>query len=38
VVFGLPTGHGGGTATLPLGVRGRLAGERLHLLESPLAE
>ena len=38
VVFGLPTGHGGGTATLPLGVRARLAGERLHLLESPLAE
>lgn len=38
VVFGLPTGHGGGTATLPLGVRARLAGERLHLLESPFAE
>lgn len=38
VVFGLPTGHGGGTATLPLGVRARLAGERLHLLESPVAE
>ena len=38
VVYGLPTGHGGGTATLPLGVRARLAGERLHLLESPLAE
>lgn len=38
VVFGLPTGHGGGTVTLPLGVRARLAGERLHLLESPLAE
>lgn len=38
VVFGLPTGHGGGTATLPLGVRARLAGERLNLLESPLAE
>lgn len=38
VVFGLPTGHGGGTATLPLGVRARLAGERLNLLESPFAE
>ncbi len=38
VVFGLPTGHGGGAVTLPLGVRARLAGERLHLLESPLAE
>ena len=38
VVFGLPTGHGGGVVTLPLGVRARLAGERLSLLESPLAE
>jgi muramoyltetrapeptide carboxypeptidase len=38
VVFGLPTGHGHGSATLPLGVRARLAGERLTLLESPLAE
>jgi muramoyltetrapeptide carboxypeptidase len=38
VVLGLPTGHGAGRATLPLGVRARLAGERLTLLESPLAE
>jgi len=38
VAFGLPSGHGAGTLTLPLGVRARLAGERLTLLESPLAE
>jgi len=38
VAFGLPSGHGEGTLTLPLGVRARLAGERLTLLESPLAE
>jgi len=38
VAFGLPSGHGVGTLTLPLGVRARLAGERLTLLESPLAE
>lgn len=38
VVFGLPTGHGRGAVTLPLGIRARLAGERLTLLESPLAE
>ncbi len=38
VVFGLPTGHGRGAATVPLGVRARLAGERLTLLESPLSE
>lgn len=38
VVFGLPTGHGDGTVTLPLGIRARLAGERLTLLESPLEE
>lgn len=38
VVVGLPTGHGRGAVTLPLGVRARLAGERLTLLESPLAE
>jgi muramoyltetrapeptide carboxypeptidase len=38
VVIGLPTGHGHGAATLPLGVRARLAGERLTLLESPLVE
>lgn len=36
VVMGLPTGHGDGGMTLPLGVRGRLAGERLTLLEAPL--
>jgi len=38
VVFGLPTGHGRGVATLPLGIRARLAGERLTLLESPFDE
>jgi muramoyltetrapeptide carboxypeptidase len=38
VVFGLSTGHGVGTTTLPLGIRARLAGERLSLLESPVAE
>lgn len=38
VAFGLPTGHGVGSVTLPLGIRARLAGERLTLLESPLAE
>jgi muramoyltetrapeptide carboxypeptidase len=38
VAFGLPSGHGLGTLTLPLGVRARLAGERLTLLESPVAE
>jgi muramoyltetrapeptide carboxypeptidase len=38
VAFGLPSGHGAGTLTLPLGVRARLAGERLTLLESPVAE
>lgn len=36
VVFGLPSGHGSGAVTLPLGVRARLAGERLTLLESPV--
>ena len=38
VVFGFPSGHGDGLATLPLGVRARLAGERLTLLESPVAD
>ena len=38
VAFGLPSGHGLGSLTLPLGIRARLAGERLTLLESPLAE
>ncbi len=38
VVLGLPTGHGDGAVTLPLGIRARLAGERLTLLESPLTE
>jgi muramoyltetrapeptide carboxypeptidase len=38
VVMGLPSGHGRSAVTLPLGVRVRLAGERLTLLESPLAE
>ncbi|MBI3785200.1 MAG: LD-carboxypeptidase [Deltaproteobacteria bacterium] len=35
VVFGFPSGHGAGAFTLPFGVRARLAGERLALLESP---
>jgi len=38
VVFGLSSGHGSAATTLPLGIRARLAGERLSLLESPLAE
>lgn len=38
VAFGLASGHGDGTVTLPLGVRARIAGERLALLESPLGE
>jgi muramoyltetrapeptide carboxypeptidase len=38
VVMGLPTGHTEGAVTLPLGVRVRLAGERLTLLESPFQE
>lgn len=38
VIFGLPSGHGDGTLTLPLGLHARLAGERLTLLESPVAE
>jgi len=37
VVFGLPSGHGVGTYTVPLGIRARLAGDRLTLLESPFA-
>lgn len=37
VVLGLPAGHGG-VVTMPLGVKARLAGERLCLLESPLEE
>ena len=36
VAFGLPSGHGRGTLTLPFGIRVRQAGERLTLLESPL--
>jgi muramoyltetrapeptide carboxypeptidase len=38
IAFGLASGHGMGSVTLPLGIRARLAGERLVLLESPLAE
>ena len=38
VVMGLPTGHTEGAVTLPLGVRVRLAGEGLTLLESPFQE
>ena len=38
VAFGLPSGHGQGTSTLPLGIRARLAGERLTWLEPPLIE
>lgn len=37
VAFGLPSGHGGGTLTLPFGIRTRLAGDRLIFLEAPLA-
>ncbi|MCK6555351.1 LD-carboxypeptidase [Candidatus Binatia bacterium] len=37
VAFGLPSGHGRGTLTLPFGVRARLAGDRLILLEAPLS-
>jgi muramoyltetrapeptide carboxypeptidase len=36
VAFGLPTGPGDGGVTRPVGVRARLAGERLTLLETPL--
>jgi muramoyltetrapeptide carboxypeptidase len=38
VAYGLASGHGSGEHTLPLGVRARLAGDRLTMLESPLAE
>jgi len=38
VAFGLPSGHGRGILTLPFGVRARLAGERLTLLEAPLRQ
>lgn len=38
VVSGLASGHGRSATTLPLGVRARLAGERLTLLEAPVAE
>lgn len=38
VAYGLPSGHGAGTLTLPFGIRARLAGERLTLLESPVSE
>lgn len=38
VAFGLTSGHGASTVTLPLGVRARLAGERLTLLEAPLSD
>jgi muramoyltetrapeptide carboxypeptidase len=37
VVIGLPAGHQG-VLTIPLGVKARLAGERLSLLESPLED
>lgn len=37
VAFGLSSGHGDSTVTLPLGLRARLAGERLAFLESPLS-
>jgi muramoyltetrapeptide carboxypeptidase LdcA involved in peptidoglycan recycling len=38
VAFGLPSGHGRGKKTLPLGVRARLdtRRRRLELLESPV--
>lgn len=35
VVMGVPSGHGQGTATLPMGLRVRLAGPRLSFLEAP---
>lgn len=38
VVMGIPSGHGVGTATLPLGLRVRLAGQRLSFLESPFGD
>ncbi len=38
VAMGMPIGHGVDAATLPLGIRARLAGERLTLLESPFLE
>lgn len=38
VAFGLASGHGRGTLTVPLGIRALLAGERLTLLESPVGE
>ncbi len=37
VAVGVPSGHGRGCATLPLGIRARLAGQQLTLLESPLS-
>jgi len=38
VVMGIPSGHGVGSATLPLGLRVRLAGQRLSFLESPFGD
>jgi muramoyltetrapeptide carboxypeptidase len=38
VAYGLPSGHGRAAGTLPLGVRARLAGDRVTLLEAPLLE
>jgi muramoyltetrapeptide carboxypeptidase len=38
VAFGLSSGHGSGALTVPLGIRARLAGERLTLLESPVGD
>lgn len=35
VAFGVPSGHGRGTAILPFGVRAQLSADRLILLESP---
>lgn len=37
IAAGVRSGHGSGAATLPLGVRARLAGGRLTLLEPPVA-
>jgi len=37
VAFGVPSGHGLGTAILPFGVRAQLSADRLILLESPFA-
>ncbi len=37
IVAGVPSGHGSGRGTLPLGMSARLAGARLHWQELPVA-